>query len=299
VFGARLIFTNEAKPLGFKMAEADLQRLPKYRRRRTPVLIRKLKHPVTQSRSAAEIDVCGVIHSAASCNMEQLVLYHYLKSMSTTKSTLAHGFTICHIENRIFRAVLKNGRFNMTTDIEMIRQAVAFAQTKLDSLRPGDILNLKEDFWTLTGRNDVDNKNEFLDKLTMEEMSKVQTEFTGWFQHLADHNSSAGVLGLHSLRSVRYTVAAEAPSDVFHFFMYNDDDPRSSITLAMMLCLARSGISLERFRRCPECKSIFVLSRKPDQRDFYCSSRCAGRVATRNSRAGKLKRQNRKVKKRK
>jgi hypothetical protein len=67
-------------------------------------------------------------------------------------------------------------------------------------------------------------------------------------------------------------------------------DPMHAAGVSLLFLLVHSGVTPERFRKCPECEELFLLFRKPDSRSFYCSRRCAGRVATRNFRTGKRER---------
>src|SRR4030095_1228726 len=85
------------------------------------------------------------------------------------------------------------------------------------------------------------------------------------------------------LAFVVYSDKFDEPFD----FQIATSDPVYTARVSLLFLLIRSGITPDRFRQCPECDSIFLLLRKPDKRQFYCSPRCAARVANRNSRRAK------------
>jgi len=181
---------------------------------------------------------------------------------------------------------------NMETrlsEAELLKRAVEFSQAKLDQLRAGDVMNLKDDLWGLTGHDEHDSREKFLNGLTDQQLAKIQADFKSAFTALVDGEQSvmwkaekAIVLGAFAeSRSERFTYGMDSP------------DVREAANVALIATLITSGATPEQFRRCPECGNLFFLDRKPDGRNFYCSRPCAVRVAVRNSRKQKTKRRKR------
>src|SRR4030095_5592466 len=78
-----------------------------------------------------------------------------------------------------------------TRDIETLKNIVSLSQLNLDTLREGDLLNLKEDLYELAGRGRVDNrKREFLQKLTLERITEIQENFRHSFEALTQGDKS-------------------------------------------------------------------------------------------------------------
>jgi len=179
-------------------------------------------------------------------------------------------------------------------DIEIVKKIVSLSQLDLDTLREGDRLNLKEDLHALAVRGRVDkHKQEFLQQLTIEKIATIQENLFNWFEALAKGEK------LLSWEINTPTKMAFAASDnINEPFDYQilAPDPVHTTSISLLFLLIRSGITPGRFRKCPECGSIFLLLRKPDKRNFYCSHRCAARVATRNSRRAKGQGGKRKIK---
>jgi hypothetical protein len=173
-----------------------------------------------------------------------------------------------------------------TKDIAMLENAVSLSQLNLDNLREGDRLNLKEDLYDLTRRGWLgDHKEEFLRQLTVEQIGTIQANFRHCFESLAKGKKSVS-WKIDTPKQLVFAAYSEKVDQPFEYGIMAPD-PVHAAEIALVLLLIRSRITPERFRECPECGSFFLLLRKPDKRNFYCSQRCAGRVATRNSRRGK------------
>src|SRR5215510_10536411 len=155
-----------------------------------------------------------------------------------------------------------------TKDIEILKNIVSLSQLKLDTLREGDLLNLKEDLYELVGRGKVD-KQKFLQQLTMEQIATIQENFRHSFEALANGNKSVRwkidtpmkVVILASSNKTNepfdYQVVTMYPAKKF-----NRPDPLYTAGVSLLFLLIRSGVTPERFRKCPECDSIFLLLRK-------------------------------------
>lgn len=171
-------------------------------------------------------------------------------------------------------------------DIEMLKNAVSLSQLNLDTLREGDLLNLKEDLYDLTGRGWMgDHKEQFLRRLTVEKIGTIQAKFRDCFESLANGNKSVS-WKIDTPMKLAFEAYSEKVNEPFEYEIMAPD-PVHAAGVSLVFLLIRSGVTPERFRKCPECGSLFLLLRKPDKRNFYCSQRCAGRAATRSSRRGK------------
>jgi hypothetical protein len=172
---------------------------------------------------------------------------------------------------------------NGWNDVEMLKKAVSLSQANLAELRDGDILNFKEDLWDLTGRGySMDETKEgFVKRLTLDQLKKIQAEFSRCFAELADGGTD--VAWKTEGPKMFFVAWTDSRSKTFNYSMYSPD-PIEQTAVSLIQLLVRSRATPEQFRRCPECQTIFFLGRKPDKRNFYCSQRCAVRVAVRNSR---------------
>ena len=170
--------------------------------------------------------------------------------------------------------------------IALLKKAVEFSQAEFGELRQGDILNLKEDLWELTNYPE-EEKGDFLKRLSPEKLTSIQDQFKDFFTRLADGDTAIAF----DTEGDPITFLANAGDSRSARFTYsiNTNDPFVLIPLTLITLLIASEATPEQFRKCPECKKLFFLGRKPDERNFYCSQRCAVRVAVRNSRKDKAK----------
>ena len=173
-----------------------------------------------------------------------------------------------------------------TKDIEILKNIVSLSQLKLDTLREGDLLNLKEDLHALVARGRVDeHKQEFLQQLTIEKIATIQENFINWLEALVKGEKSVS-WKIDTPLKMAFAAYSDKVNEPFDYQVVTPD-PVHRTGVSFLFLLIRSGVTPERFRKCPECDSIFLLLRKPDKRQFYCSQKCAARVATRNSRRAK------------
>lgn len=171
-------------------------------------------------------------------------------------------------------------------DIEILKNVVSLSQLNLDTLREGDLLNLKEDLYHLTSRGRMnDHKEEFLRRLTVKQIATIQARFRNCFESLAEGNQSVSWRIDTPIKLV-FAAYSEKANEPFEYEI-TTPDPVYATEISLVCLLIQSRVTPERFRKCPECGLLFLLLRKPDERNFYCSQKCAGRVATRNSRRDK------------
>src|SRR5262249_43301090 len=135
-----------------------------------------------------------------------------------------------------------------------------------------------------------ETKEGFVRRLTLDQLKKIQGEFKHCFADLADGGTD--VAWKAEAPKMFFVAWTDSRSKTFNYSMYSSDPVEQSVVSLIQL-LVRSRATPEQFRRChapsgapgsPECQTIFFLGRKPDKRNFYCSQRCAVRVAVRNSR---------------
>jgi len=179
--------------------------------------------------------------------------------------------------------------------IEKVNWAIWFCQVDLDTLREGDLLNLKQDLygfvypsWLSYDEKDKQQLQEWLDKKLGETIPKVQarlkdyieavinggTEKRGTFANIIAPGSSVqipitGYIGLHGFPDLPF-------SQVFR-----SDNMGRRVELAVGTHLVQSGIIGSQIRICPTCHRIFLSRRKPRaDKKSHCSVRCSQLVAT-------------------
>src|SRR5262245_32963949 len=80
-----------------------------------------------------------------------------------------------------------------TRDVELLKKAVSMSQLDLDTLRAGDLLNVKEDLYDITRRGQGGgdhHKEEFLRRLTPEKIGIIQARFRHCFESLVEGEKS-------------------------------------------------------------------------------------------------------------
>ena len=177
-------------------------------------------------------------------------------------------------------------------DVELLTKMVSMSQVDINKLRAGDLLNLKEDLCDLVVGHTVtaEHKEKIFKQLTIEDITKIQSLFRKWFEALIEGKQSPSWTVNVPMKFI-IEASSHSPSERFEYSVISSD-PVGAAAVSLVLLICRSDVAPNRFRRCPECGLLFFLSRKPDERTFYCSTACAGRTATRNYRKakeGKLK----------
>ena len=178
----------------------------------------------------------------------------------------------------------------METDLDRLKFIVNFAQTDLRSLRPGDMLNLRDDLGVFihgriipplgAERVQPGGVEPFVVKLvgdlTVDELETLQKKCMGVLSHASVGRGGLDYHGDQVITAV-YSLAPRLPDGrkwtVFVGGRANDVVPVILIHLLM-------NRPLNTLRACPECDRIFVRVRK--QR--YCSTKCSTRVYMRSYR---------------
>ncbi len=180
--------------------------------------------------------------------------------------------------------------------IKMLKWAIWLCQAKLESLRDGDWINLKQDLndFVYSGsfhRDQVGKKNHggWLDKIPSKEtVADLQVRLRESFQEIVRADSGrSGTFGSIfgpgtpiqlPLKGVQYLVGWP---DLPFRHAFQEDHPKDRLHNALTNHFVWSGVTGSQVRTCPECNRIFLMDRKPRQdKKFYCSLRCSRLAAT-------------------
>jgi len=170
--------------------------------------------------------------------------------------------------------------------------AISLSQRNLSELREGDWLNLREELYGFLQAQE--DKRSFFEKATRETVEKIQRELKIRFDQCADNY--AGWEKKRSSDAVLAISPFDASRTKFHLMAYPPDflfrqtiqceDLKTAVLLELNNILTVSGMAMSQIRRCPNCSKLFLLRMKPRRdRNFYCSRKCSGLVATRDYRA--------------
>ena len=181
----------------------------------------------------------------------------------------------------------------MQTASDRIKFAVWFSQIDIDKLRPGDLLNLRDDLSLYLGRRGfegsledlggkvfIPDKHPFPDDFLEKDFKKLQKEVDEVLSGLADAGMTgafkgiplSGLFGLIPIKGLDRCI------------MHSQAAVRDSFLLLLMILLEQQPISP--IKRCPECRTIFYRESK---RQKYCSRRCANLAATKRWQARQKK----------
>lgn len=176
--------------------------------------------------------------------------------------------------------------------IKWLVWAILFSQADLDSLREGDWLNLKEDLYEFI---DVPapiqhlvlppaKRDEFVNLISREQVSKIQERIKSdlfAYSYKPDGPSGSPIIRARAVEFNFVSFGADMP---FHQWTQALDVVVAS-RLALGFHLVGAKISQANIRICPECKSLFLIKRRPRKdRVFHCAIRCARLAATRRYR---------------
>src|SRR3989338_6415003 len=97
-------------------------------------------------------------------------------------------------------------------DIELLDKVVSLSQTNIDTLREGDLLNLKDDLFELApGSGD---REAFKRELTPAKIKEIQTDLLKFFSLIAKGNNLVGVR-LEGKDKVEFSLLANDPLQPF------------------------------------------------------------------------------------
>jgi hypothetical protein len=174
------------------------------------------------------------------------------------------------------------------TASDRLRFAIQFAQSDLNRMRRGDLINLKEDmqeficpaarvsFSELRGVMAFVSGNRLIDKLSLDECMAIQTEMKGildvWVR--AQSNPEGG--------SAAPSVKIEGDEIILGFVpgsrCLTVAGPPSPHLFGIILNFLLWNEPANRILRCPVCEKIFYRNRKQQ----YCSRTCTNRANVQN-----------------
>jgi hypothetical protein len=178
----------------------------------------------------------------------------------------------------------------MMTDTERLQFVIRFAQMDLDTLRPGDWLNLKDDVgWFLTGsvfgHNYPDDEPvggdmeirpldpPYLEDYPQEAFRVLQEETLHILKYMIIERGAWAPIPIQ-IRLAAPSLDGLIPVTGQHLLIA-EGPTRDAFLLRMLMLMARHPTN--RIRRCPECDAIFYRVGKQQ----YCSRVCVNRATVR------------------
>jgi hypothetical protein len=192
----------------------------------------------------------------------------------------------------------------MQTPTDRLDFAIAFADLKLDELRPGDWLNLRDDLreFTGVGKLGVDTSlaavapggvmaqlhpgEPSARDLLEPQIVALQSEFRQLLGALADGMRRAPATpGAASVSVTVYSPveikARYSAVGLGQAALITATGSARDISLLRLIHLLAQGENANRVRRCPDCGRLFFRKR----RQLYCSKKCVNRVNKRDKRS--------------
>jgi len=175
-------------------------------------------------------------------------------------------------------------------DLELLTKMVSMSQVRINELTAGYLLVLKEELCDLVVgyRATPEHKDKFSKQLTTENITAIQSLFRSWLEAIIIEGKQSLSWTINVPMKLVMESTSHNRSEPFENSVISSD-PIDKAAVSLFLLIRRNNIAPNRFRKCPECGVLFFLSRKPDERTFYCSTKCASRAATRNYREGNAK----------
>ncbi len=186
-----------------------------------------------------------------------------------------------------------------TQDIKQLEWAVGLAQADLQTLRPGDWINLEADLADFVQRSgtptDLTGPG-WSDTGTMQRwVTTAQTGLRQQFERLAQmgvvtiirdgQKPTPTKLSTMEFMVERGRLTVQAYEGEPYRQLIKSDKIESQVYTALASYLISSGIIAGQIRKCPTCGRIFLLKRKPRPNvEFHCSLKCSRLAATRRYR---------------
>ena len=163
-------------------------------------------------------------------------------------------------------------------DIKKLEWAISISQAKLEEFRPGDWLNVREDFYRFVYGDGRDRSKAKFEKLTPEEIQTIQQHFKECFDFIAGGNLATS---LRIDSGLDYQLLVTDPMQPIMQRIIVDDCALAA-QLWLLSLLTTSRLCAAQIRKCPECKTVFLLRRKPQvNKNYHCSHKCAVTAANR------------------
>ena len=157
---------------------------------------------------------------------------------------------------------------------KQIEWAIGFAQADLKNLREGDWLNLEDELLQFLRQDrpfaTLLTKSALIYTELREQIPALQKMIKKRFEELVEGKYS-------SVEGIFYLQAH--PGEPYEFILVSTKLGERT-RMMLDLHLANSGIVGGQIRRCPQCRRMFVVKRKPAEGyEFYCSTKCKNRAA--------------------
>lgn len=183
--------------------------------------------------------------------------------------------------------------------IKSLEWAVLFSRMNLNGLRAGDWLNLKEDLYRFIDQLFLapdtpqhsflppGRRDEFVKLISQEQVSKIQERIkSDLFEYSYKPDGPTGSPVIDA-KAVEFNFVSFGPDIPFNQWMQALDVVVAS-RLALGFHLVGARITQANIRICPECRSLFLIKRRPRKdRAFHCSLRCSRNAATQRYREKK------------
>jgi hypothetical protein len=170
----------------------------------------------------------------------------------------------------------------MKTVEDRLRFAIEFSQKDLEQIRPGDLMNLRDDLYLFaftrepgdifatTDEEDADIRN-----LSIEDLKALQRETQIALIHFASPSPAHRV---SLLSGSQISVSLSLNRDDQRKVLCVAGSPRDCFLMVLYLLLSKEPVG--RIRICPGCSEVFYKVKKQK----YCSRRCSNRVYMRQYR---------------
>jgi hypothetical protein len=174
----------------------------------------------------------------------------------------------------------------------LLRFAVRFAETDLETLRPGDWMNLRDELESVMSPSipmpGVLVSPVKVQELTDDFVKALREDFRRFLAPVADGQAAAESARRGRPETVRLGEMGLGvlPSGG----IYVNGDPRTAALMKLAFVVA---LNTEAVRRCPECRRLFYRVR----RQLYCSRTCVTRVNKRDERKASQPKKAKKMKK--
>ena len=198
-------------------------------------------------------------------------------------------------------------------ELDRLEWAIWLSQVDVQTLREGDWINLAGDLANFIegsgGLTDLDRGSIGFYGLNRVKklVGSVQSGLKEQFEKLAAigeiHVISGGQKSTRKLSAISFLINGRIEVEAFEGEPYRLLMKANTITTqasaALASCLVSSGIGAGQVRKCPTCKRIFLLKRKPRPGvTFHCSLKCSRLEATRRYRKKKASKLNAKERER-
>lgn len=179
----------------------------------------------------------------------------------------------------------------MPTAAERLQFVVRFAQMTLDPIRPGDLLNLRDDFMMFFGvvpdhdspqifrhvfcMPSVEEHPSWVSEETIRSLQQDTQRIVASLVNLRERTPEGAVIQNDLQLSVSLLPLAQPGRpgpNLLHFY----GNFRDLFLMTMLIDLSQEPT--DRILRCPECPTIFYRIRKQQ----YCSRRCVNRANVRH-----------------